>query len=226
MKTSCIMPFYNEGERIFTALEQVLKVKNLDELILVDDGSTDKTYLNIQNKFRSINLVRYSKNLGKSGAIKVGLNAATYENILMLDADLINLSKNKIEEMIANFEDSETDMIILRYDEPWYIKIFGTDLSLSGVKILSKQDLEEVFKKYNPAGYQLEIAINNFMIEKKKKVFYMDCIDLNHVSKIKKNGFFNGVIKEIKMITSLITYLGPIRFFYQLYFFGRKKFDS
>ena len=39
---SCIIPFYNEGDRILWVLSELLKVEEFDEFILVNDWSTDK----------------------------------------------------------------------------------------------------------------------------------------------------------------------------------------
>ncbi len=224
--TSCIIPFYNEGERLFKVLDEVIKVSNLLEIIVVDDGSKDNEPLSLADKYPTIKLIKLNKNLGKAGAVYKGLLAAKSENILLLDADLTGINRSKIEDMVSYFNKLDIDMILLRYDEPWFIKIFGTDLSLSGVRILRKEDLLSVFEKLHPSGYQLEVAINRYMIKNKRQVFNIRSKGLHQTSKISKIGFFQGLVKEFKMAWSLIAYLGVFSFLSQLYFFGRRSLDS
>ncbi len=87
---SLIIPAYNEEGIIKETLE---KVKDIDyprskfEVIVVDDGSTDKTY-EIAKKFRSRWIrVFTKKNGGKGSALNFGVNKAKNEFIAVMDAD-------------------------------------------------------------------------------------------------------------------------------------------
>ena len=44
MKISCIIPAYNEESTIINVLKTIKKVRTIDEIIVVDDGSDDRTY--------------------------------------------------------------------------------------------------------------------------------------------------------------------------------------
>ena len=68
---SIIVPCFNEEETISHLLELVsYYCKDLNyELILIDDGSTDKTVAEIQ-KFQQINLIKHEYNKGKGSAIQ------------------------------------------------------------------------------------------------------------------------------------------------------------
>jgi dolichyl-phosphate beta-glucosyltransferase len=95
---SLVIPFYNEVDRIERFLEGVKYCQNrnglINELILVDDGSTDGTlsYLKqIKEQYEGsfkIKIVHYSINKGKGYAIKLGVLAAQEEWVLCNDADL------------------------------------------------------------------------------------------------------------------------------------------
>lgn len=90
MKLSVIVPVYNEKNTIQEILTRVLKMQLADEIIVVDDGSSDGTreilakYLN-QEPFR---VVLHDKNQGKGAAIRTGLQVARGDVILIQDADL------------------------------------------------------------------------------------------------------------------------------------------
>ncbi|MBB3062462.1 glycosyltransferase family 2 protein [Microbulbifer rhizosphaerae] len=95
LKLSVIIPFYNEGPVLPLCLERLLRV--LDqlplscELLFVDDGSRDggAQYLARQAIiYPQIKLVRLSRNFGKEAAMTAGLDQATGDAAIILDADL------------------------------------------------------------------------------------------------------------------------------------------
>lgn len=90
MKLSIIIPSYNEDETILGIIDKVKEQHIGDvskEIIVVNDGSTDKTE-DLLNKVRGIKLISYKKNSGKGFAIREGLKNATGDIVLIQDADL------------------------------------------------------------------------------------------------------------------------------------------
>ncbi len=92
MKISVIIPVYNQETLILTALESVPKQQNI-ELVIVNDGSTDSTDLQInsyieQNKNKqAIQYIRHDINKGLADTINSGLSAAIGDYIVILDSD-------------------------------------------------------------------------------------------------------------------------------------------
>lgn len=91
MKLSIIIPCYNEGDKLGNSLKVVksyLNKKNIScELIVVDDGSTDKTR-DVAKLFKEIKLNKKRKNFGKGYSVKEGISLAQGDFILFMDADL------------------------------------------------------------------------------------------------------------------------------------------
>ena len=91
MKFSIIIPCYNEAKDIANNVEIVknyLKEKAIDyELILVNDGSKDNTKEVIES-IPDVKALSYDINRGKGGAVKYGIENATGDYILFMDADL------------------------------------------------------------------------------------------------------------------------------------------
>ncbi len=92
---SVVVPVYNEEEGIFEFLDKELKpvLEELDyktEIILVNDGSKDKTVKEIErfiNKRSGVKLLSLARNFGKEIALSAGLKFITGDAAVMIDAD-------------------------------------------------------------------------------------------------------------------------------------------
>jgi glycosyltransferase involved in cell wall biosynthesis len=90
MTLSVIIPIYNEVNTLDKILDCVLATGLPDEIILIDDGSTDGTR-DLLTKFKGdekIKVIFHERNLGKGAAVRTGISAATGDVILIQDADM------------------------------------------------------------------------------------------------------------------------------------------
>lgn len=94
---SVIIPIYNEEENIdplFTKLEESLAQTGRSwECILVDDGSSDQSYNKLKDlveKDTRFKVVRFVRNFGQTAALAAGIDHASGEVIIPMDADLQN----------------------------------------------------------------------------------------------------------------------------------------
>ncbi|GBD10681.1 putative glycosyltransferase [bacterium HR23] len=84
--TTVVIPAYNEEEGIRVVLEKVCAVVDGGyEVIVVDDGSTDRT-AEVASRF-PCRVIRHPTNRGKGEALKTGIAHAQGENIIWIDAD-------------------------------------------------------------------------------------------------------------------------------------------
>ena len=92
---SIVIPLFNENEslkELIEIIQNVMDIHNYDyEIIFIDDGSTDKSWISIKEiskKYKNIFGVSFSKNYGKSQALHAGFEKARGNFIFTLDADL------------------------------------------------------------------------------------------------------------------------------------------
>ena len=91
MKLSVIIPVYNERTTLEPAVRAVLAVNEADEILIIDDGSTDGTlelYPAIAQLDPIIRVIKHEKNMGKGAAVRTGFAQATGDIFLIQDADM------------------------------------------------------------------------------------------------------------------------------------------
>jgi len=117
MDISVVVPLYNEDESLPELTAWIAKVMDENnfsyEIILVDDGSTDKSWevieaLKLQND--AIKGIKFRRNYGKSAALNVGFEATEGDVIITMDADLQD-SPDEIPELYRRIKDEKLDLI-------------------------------------------------------------------------------------------------------------------
>ncbi len=91
MKLSIVMPVFNEARRVVKAVEHVLAVQYPCpvELIVVDDGSRDKTAALLREiEDPRVRVLTHNRNRGKGAAVKTAVDTATGDYLVIFDADL------------------------------------------------------------------------------------------------------------------------------------------
>jgi len=116
-KVSVIVPTYNRADRLERALNSIVSQTYQDfELIVVDDGSTDKTS-QLMKSFPKAQYFYIKKNSGVSKARNVGLAFAKGELICFLDSD--DLWKEKKIQIQSLWLENNKDSQICYTDEIW-----------------------------------------------------------------------------------------------------------
>ncbi len=108
---SIVMPAYNEAERIREAMDRVMALDFVAELIVVDDGSGDQT-AEIAESITDprVTVIRHSVNMGKGAALRTGFAAAQAPYVAVHDADL-EYDPADIERLLGPLRDGRADVV-------------------------------------------------------------------------------------------------------------------
>ena len=115
-KLTILIPCYNEEGTLERIVHEVLAANTLDlekEVIIIDDGSSDRSYeiaQDISKKNSNVKIIHSKKNLGKGSAIKKALPESTGDIILIQDADL-EYSPKDFPRLIRPIVDKEADVV-------------------------------------------------------------------------------------------------------------------
>jgi glycosyltransferase involved in cell wall biosynthesis len=119
MELSIISPMYNEEENITGTVEEIRRVLQAYtkpwELILVNDGSTDRTLdvaTRLANQYDNVSVISYCVNRGRGYALRQGFKQARGHLIVTIESDL-SWNAETILEMVARLEQDKTVDIIL-----------------------------------------------------------------------------------------------------------------
>lgn len=88
---SVVMPVYNEAETVVRVIHKVLEQRPVQQLIVVDDCSSDKSWSllqGIEGKDPRLTLIRHERNQGKGAALRTGFQRASSPIVIVQDADL------------------------------------------------------------------------------------------------------------------------------------------
>jgi len=108
---SVLIPVYNEERTIAEVIDRVDAVDLRKEIIVVDDGSSDRTSEILRSKRSSLKQIHDSRiNLGKGLAVRIGLTYAEGDVVIIQDADL-ELDPNEYLQLLAPIERGETNVV-------------------------------------------------------------------------------------------------------------------
>ncbi len=207
---SCIVCAFNEGERIRNILEAVNGHPALDEVIVVNDGSTDDTEA-IVCAYPRIRVVSYQPNRGKTYAMSQGVAAAAGSYLMFLDADLAGLKPQDIDRLAAPVMTGRAGVSIsLRRNSLGIYRSLGLDF-VSGERVIPAWLLRDrVAQMATLPRWGAEAFINRLIIAAKLRIEVVDWQGVDNIRKYRKVGRLHGLLAELRMINDALQVLSPI----------------
>ncbi|HBI81333.1 MAG TPA: glycosyltransferase [Bacteroidales bacterium] len=153
MDITVVVPLYNEEESLPELMEWIARVMDANrfsyEVIMVDDGSTDRSWSVIEelsHQYRTLRAIKFRRNYGKSAALQVGFTAAKGDVVVTMDADLQD-SPDEIPELFRMVKYDGFDLVSgwkrKRYD-PLLTKRIPSKLYNATVRMVSGIKLHDM----------------------------------------------------------------------------------
>lgn len=173
-KVSVIIPAYNEADAIGQTLRAIRESVFCDELIVVDDGSTDRTG-ELAAPWADRVIVS-SRNRGKGAALVTGWQQAAGEIVLLLDADLRESAREAVH-LLAPVREEVCDMAIAILPKPGkkagvglakglarhgirLLTGFAAEAPLSGQRAVRRELLQKLGKVDGGFGVEVGLTVD------------------------------------------------------------------
>lgn len=157
---SVIIAAYNEQTFLETTLVSILESGFPCELIVVDDGSTDRTSTILHKFAGKIKVITHPTNKGKGAALASGLRAATGEIVVFCDAHLLGLKQHHLLSLVLPLVYGSARAVLgLSFPEGLsFSSLMGAMpfLILTGQRAYFRADLLPWLAEMEPLGYGVE----------------------------------------------------------------------
>ncbi len=205
IKITAVISAYNEEDTVAAVVKTTLDSKTIDEVILINDGSTDKTANNVKpfTSNSKFTYIEYEKNRGKSFAMVEGVEKATGEIIIFVDADILNFEDKHITQILSPLVFQEAGMVIGHPTENKFDEKLNPLQMLAGERALYKEDILPFLEDIRATQYGVETMLNLYFKSKGKKIKFEYLWGVYHLTKIRKDGI-QGSVKNYAVETKQI----------------------
>jgi glycosyltransferase involved in cell wall biosynthesis len=193
LRTTAIIAAYNEERTLGDVLAVLTASPLIDEVIVVSDGSTDRT-VEIARSF-DVKTIALRENHGKGYAMRVGVENARHDVFFFCDGDMY-ITQQHVEALVMPVLDGECDMNIGVRNRGALLNFMHLRLKcgpvLSGIRVMRRQVWETVPPQYMER-FKIEAALNYFCARAELAQQHTLIYELGHVIKESKRGVVEGL---------------------------------
>jgi glycosyltransferase involved in cell wall biosynthesis len=201
VRTTAVVAAYNEEKTIAAVLRALTSSPLIDEVIVVSDGSDDRT-VEIARTFDGVRTFALRENYGKGFAMAVGVANASNDTLFFCDGDMYNVTEEHIQALVLPVLRDECDMNIGVRNRGPVANFLHLRMKcgpvLSGIRVMKRDVFETVPAQYQ-SHYKIEAALNCFCeragYRQQETVIY----GLDHVIKESKMGLSHGLTARWRM---------------------------
>ena len=208
MKTTAILPIFNEEKTVAKVLPVLLKSKLLNEIIVVDDASTDNS-LNTIKSFKSskLKIIHLEENLGKSGAVKIAVKKTRSDILFFCDGDLHDFKLRHIKKLLKPLQKDRRSMTVGIRDRGTihniFVKKFGP--LITGERAVPRKFFEEVIEHPLMKDYAMEFVLNDYCVKNSIPIKRMILQGVKQTNKpYKYSNKLMGVVLLLKQTIALM----------------------
>ena len=203
MKAAAIIPAYNEEATIGAIIDVVKRVPQVTQVVVVSDGSTDRTAHVAKQK--GVKVIDLETNIGKGGAMKRGIQSTAAGVVVFLDADLLGLTERHVEALIEPVATGQAEMSVGQFEGGRV----ATDLAqavapfLSGQRAVCRAVLDEI-EDMDITRFGIEVALTRHVRARNYRVESVVLSGVTHRMKEEKLGFARGIVARLRMYWEIV----------------------
>jgi len=208
LRTTAIIAAYNEERTLADVIGALTRSELIDEVIVVSDGSTDRT-VEIARSF-DVKTIVLRENRGKGYAMRIGVDNAANDVLFFVDGDMYNVTDEHIAALVVPVLAGECDMNIgVRHRGPvldfLHLRMQCGPV-LSGIRVMRRAVFEIVPVQYQER-FKIEAALNCFCSRGGFVQRHTVIHNLSHVIKESKRGLADGLRSRWEMSREVVAVL-------------------
>lgn len=229
MKVSIVIPAYNEEDGIASVLKQLLNIdfQEKPEIVVVDDGSTDRTVKILEDFRNDIKLIVHDNNMGYGAALKTGIQNANNDLIVITDADgtypiqeigkLVDAMRG-YDMVVGARVGKNVHIPMIRRPAKWVLNKLANHLTKrnipdinSGLRVMRKEIIKS-FLHILPDGFSFTTTITLALLTNGAKVKY---IPINYYKREGKSKIHpvQDTLNFLQLIIRTVLYFDPLKIF-------------
>ena len=202
---SVIIPVYNEVRTISSILEVVRSWGDACEIIVIDDGSTDKTTTAVKKFGTDVRLYSSRKNRGKGWALARGIEKSIGDILMFLDGDVVGLTHKDLTSLLLPVLHNHADMVL--GDAQFWTAVVGKTTikpftDITGERVVLRRNVIDHVGDMEDVGYGVELLLNNLHASKRVVRVMLPFVYI--LGKFEKQKLPDAMISYIKEATDLI----------------------
>lgn len=211
MKVAAIVPAYNEEGRITAVLRALTEAAAVDEIIVVDDGSEDKTS-EVAGSLLNVRVITLPRNLGKGGAMREGATQTDADVLLFFDADLIGLTPRHVQDLLTPVCSGQATMAmgIFKGGRLWTDMAQFFAPAITGQRAIRREVFLEI-PDLERVGYGIELAINDYVYHRGLARRDVTLRGVTHPMKEEKLGWARGAASRLRMYRQMLRFRLSLR---------------
>ena len=212
-----VIPAFNEAENLLSLLNSVSSAEWLQEIILVDDGSTDST-LEIAQRLAGhddrLVVIHLAENQGKAAAMLAGIQALHTDLVIFLDADLTGLRPHHLQQLISLQRSGSHEMTVAVFQIGRVLKNVPQRFvpHLSGQRCLWREEAEQALTPLAGDRYGVETGLTLHARNHHWKIRKIIWCGVTHHMVWQKYRVIDGLHNRWQMYSQIMTVIARNRY--------------